>query len=170
MVWEWMFFVLFCFRKLTSLSFKEGVFEILPHDSFLRHIFLKCYTFLTQKRSTLCKSLAALDDSRSLLRNLSDALMPWDAGWFSRYSPSRPKAWLCWEPWLALTYATLSVSLPAVQAMAPYLQPPTLLLSRYFFLPLLFLSSLFLGLASGEFGFVIRTSVCKLAKLLLSFG
>ena len=42
--------VLFCFRKLTSLSFKEGVFEILPYDSFLTHIFLKCYTFLTQKR------------------------------------------------------------------------------------------------------------------------
>lgn len=72
--------VWFCFRKLASLSFKEGVFEILPHDSFLRHIFLKCYTFLTQKRSKLCKSLAALDDSRSLLRNLSDALMPRDAG------------------------------------------------------------------------------------------
>lgn len=72
-------FVLFCFRKLTSLSFKEGVFEILPHDSFLRHIFLKCYTFLTQKRSKLCMSLAALGDSRSLLRDLSDALMPWDA-------------------------------------------------------------------------------------------
>lgn len=53
------FFILFCFRKLTSLSFKEGVFEILPHDSFLRHIFLKCYTFLTQKRKQVVHELCS---------------------------------------------------------------------------------------------------------------
>lgn len=33
-----------------------------------------------RKESRLCMSLAALGDSRSLLQNLSDALMPWDAG------------------------------------------------------------------------------------------
>lgn len=101
------------------------------------------------------------------------SVMHWCHGmlaWFSHYSPSRPEAWLCWEPWLALTCATLSVSLPRVQPVAPYLQLPALLPSCYFSLPLLCLSSFVLGLASAEFGFVIRTSACKLAQLLLSFG
>ena len=62
------------------------------------------------------------------------------------------------------------MSLPSVQPVAPYLQLPALLPSRYFFLPLLCLSSFVLNLASGEFGFVIRTSAGKLAQLLLSFG
>ena len=101
------------------------------------------------------------------------SVMHWCLGmlaWFSHYSPSRPEAWLCWEPWLALTCATLAGSLPPVQPVAPYFQLPALLPSCYFFLPLLCFSSFVLGLASGEFGFVIRTSACKLAQLLLSFG
>lgn len=123
-----------------------------------------------RKESRLCMSLAALGDSRSLLQNLSDALMPWDAGVVQPLFtlPSWSLALLG-----AMTGPDLChpgrVSTP-VQPVAPYLQLPALLPSCYFFLPLLCFSSFVLGLASGEFGFVIRTSACKLAQLLLSFG
>lgn len=124
------FLFCFCFRKLTSL---------FP----LRREFLKSYlmtlfdTYLpemlyfpdSEKKAGCAWALQLLGDSRSLLQNLSDALMPWDAGVVLYLFTLRPEAWLSWghdwppavpplagslplcSPW-PLTFSFLPSSLP----------------------------------------------------------
>lgn len=133
-------FCFVCFRKL-SLSFKEGVLKSYLMTLFWHISSWNVILSWLRKKAGCAWALQLWVTQGHCYRT---SVMHWfcqDAGESSSaFIHPVPEAWLSWEPWLALTCATLAGLYPcAANGPLPLAScPPP---SCYFFLPLLCFSS-----------------------------